>query len=123
MSESIDYNNLTITTFIYDIFSLCRIANRLALKSRSHNTADGSRYIVIFKKLELIDLAFEILNGGLRSKYFELIEPTEPLTMQPKPTQKHLQPHLEQRKANKIGFKYQQQNNRPFLQQKRKKFF
>lgn len=111
--------------FIY----VYRIANRLALKSRSHNTADGSRYIVIFKKLELVDLANEILNGGLRSKCYELIAPTEPKPEKQKQAQKTLPPHLQQRKANKIGFNYTQQNQKGNQKknwnqnQKRKKFF
>lgn len=108
-----------------------RIASRLSLKSRSHNTADGSRYIVIFKKLELVDLANEILNGGLRSKCYELIAPTEPRPEQQIKSQKKLPPHLEQRKANKIGFNYAQKNqqnrnqnsNRGQKQQRRRKFF
>ncbi|XP_031633357.1 uncharacterized protein LOC116347080 isoform X2 [Contarinia nasturtii] len=105
--------------------TLHEIASRLGLKSRSHNTADGSRYIIIFKKLELIDLANEIFNNGLRSKCYELIAPTEPEPQ--KATRKILPPHLQQRKANKIGFNYTQQSRNqhhaPKQNNKRKKFF
>lgn len=99
----------------------------MALKSRSHNTADGSRYIVIFKRLELIDLANEILNDGLRAKCYELIQPTEPLPEKSRPIQKKPAPYIEQRNANRIGFNYKQRNmnynTKPNkLQNKRKKF-
>lgn len=100
-------------------FYFHRIANRLALKSRSHNTPDGSRYIIIYKKLQLMDLANEILNGGLRSKCFELIAPTEPLPEISRMPKKTLPPHLQQRKSNKIGFNYTRPNAKP----KRRKFF
>lgn len=117
--------NLIFKIFLY--FFFYRIASRLGLKSRSHNTTDGSRYIVIFKKLELADLANEILNNGLRSKCYELIAPTEPLPEKSKPERKVLPPHLQQRKANKIGFNYAQQNRNqhpaPKQNNKRKKFF
>lgn len=113
--------------FIQFSVPYCRIASRLGLKSRSHNTADGSRYIIIFKKLELIDLANEIINNGLRAKCYELIAPTEPLPEQLNPVQRILPPHLEQRKANKIGLNYRQPNMRPNMHQnmpyKRKNFF
>lgn len=52
----------------------------MGLKSKSHNTPDGSRYLVVFKKLPLIVLANEILNDGIRAQYYELIPPTEPLS-------------------------------------------
>lgn len=98
-----------------------RIANRLSLKSRSHNTPDGSRYIVIFKRLELTDLANEILNNGLRSKCYELIVPTDPLPEKPRTFKKTLPAHLtHQRKTNKIAFNYKQNQN--FKQRNRKKF-
>lgn len=89
-----------------------RIANRLQLRSRSHNAPDGTRYIVIAKKLELTDLANEILNEGLRSKCYELISPTHPLPEKTEIFKKSLPPHLAQRKANKIGFNYKQQNSK-----------
>lgn len=102
----------------------------MALSSRSHNTADGSRYIVIFKKLELIDLANEILNNGLRAKCYELIPPTDPLPAKLKPVQKKPPPQNNQYNANRMNFNYKQKNikrnnnmhpNMP--QNKRKKFF
>lgn len=95
----------------------------MALKSRSHNTPDGSRYIVIYKKMELMDLANEILNEGLRSKCYELIAPTAPLPVKKKSFKKTLPPHFEQRRANKIGFNYMRPNSRPNFKPKRKQFF
>lgn len=114
--------------YFYSKKIIYRIANRLSLKSRSHNTPDGSRYIVIFKRLELTDLANEILNNGLRSKCYELVAPTNPLPEQPRTFKKSAPAHLAQRKTNKIGFNYthQHQHQQKFKQkpgQKRKKFF
>lgn len=95
-----------------------RIANRLQLRSRSHNAPDGTRHLVIAKTLELTDLANDILNDGLRSKSYELIAPTHPLPELPQMIKKSLSPHLAQRKANKIGFNYKQQNSKPNLKSK-----
>lgn len=61
-----------------NLFFTFRISSRLSLKSRSHNAPDGSRILVIYKKLDLTLLANEILNDGLRAQYYELIAPTDP---------------------------------------------
>lgn len=68
-----------------------------------------------------MDLANEILNNGLRSKCYELIEPTDPLPVKPRTFKKTLPAQLTQpqRKTNKIAFNYKHQN----FKQKRKKFF
>lgn len=60
-----------------------RIANRLSLKSRSRNDPDGGRYLVIQKKVSLLELANDIFNGGLQSRYYELISPTQPHLRKP----------------------------------------
>lgn len=108
------------------MFSLNRIASRLSLKSRSHNGDDGARYLIIYKKLVLEILANEILNGGPRSSYFELIPPTAPIKQQTAPNTKNiknLMPKLRQQtnqmSSNAMGFNY---NGRVQHQQKKRKF-
>lgn len=113
--------------FIESIISFIRIASRLSLKSRSRNGEDGARYLIIYKKLVLESLANEILNGGPRSRYFELIPPTEPIK---RPTRmnntnkmKNPMPKLPQQRnqmsSNAMGFNY---NSRVKHQQKNKRF-
>lgn len=88
----------------------------MALKSRSRNGKDGSRYLIIHKKLILEFLANEILNDGFRAKYYELISPTEPIPYQVpnnvnKPKKLKPQPSYTQQQtksfpSNAVGFNY-----------------
>lgn len=108
------------------MFLFIRIASRLSLKSRSRNGEDGVRYLIIYKKLILEFLANEILNGGPRSSYFELIPPTEPIKQQTVHSTKKVKDLLRklpqqrsQMSSNATGFNY---NGRVQHQQKKKKF-
>lgn len=54
---------------------MCRIVNRLGLKSKSKNLDNGDRFLIIHKKVNLYHLANDILNVGPYADIYELIVP------------------------------------------------
>lgn len=52
-----------------------RIAARVGLKSRSKNTEDGDRYLIVSKKIPMIVMANNVYHRGIYASLYELVPP------------------------------------------------
>lgn len=55
---------------------LHQMAAKHSLRSQSKNTADGGRYLVLSKKIDVQLLAADVYNGGMYASRYTLVAPT-----------------------------------------------
>lgn len=70
-----EMNGFSFSSFHF--FFFYRISRQFNLKSKSKNTPDGERYLIVSKKISFIDLANNLLNNGIYSDLYDLIYPSD----------------------------------------------